>query len=369
MDLRADRGGEPNAGGMTEALVKGLQGSQVFHVERLPQTHPALRDTLERATAVWRDGLGQVEELHLELRNGVLVLPDGTPARGPAIDEIAKALRLRRVRTLRIHRDLEARELLALIDALAESADVQEASGGLEQALSRAGVRHITTSEIEFGEHFARARTGAGAREEEEPGGESGEGEDARESPAPEAPPVPDPTPPETPSTSPEKLRSESISELIKLLAELEKCDELSQYEPLAKRIEERVAAMTEAKNVVDGYRAVLVCCRHASDVGGRSADIRADAQDRLQRLVENQGMLDLVIDHACSGAGLSSVQATQALICLGASVVPYLLERHERAGVPFYAATRVRYSHFVWHLFVVAGTVCHFIAVLFYAA
>jgi hemolysin III len=38
-------------------------------------------------------------------------------------------------------------------------------------------------------------------------------------------------------------------------------------------------------------------------------------------------------------------------------------------AGVPFFAATRVRYSHFVWHLFVVAGTVCHFIAVLLYAA
>jgi len=44
VDLRADRGGEPNAGGMTEALAKGLQGSHVFHVERLPQTHPALRD-------------------------------------------------------------------------------------------------------------------------------------------------------------------------------------------------------------------------------------------------------------------------------------------------------------------------------------
>ncbi len=36
--------------------------------------------------------------------------------------------------------------------------------------------------------------------------------------------------------------------------------------------------------------------------------------------------------------------------------------------GVPFYAAERVRYSHFVWHLFVLAGTGCHFIAVLRYA-
>jgi hemolysin III len=36
--------------------------------------------------------------------------------------------------------------------------------------------------------------------------------------------------------------------------------------------------------------------------------------------------------------------------------------------GVTFYAAKRLRYSHFVWHLFVLAGTVCHFFAVLWYA-
>lgn len=37
--------------------------------------------------------------------------------------------------------------------------------------------------------------------------------------------------------------------------------------------------------------------------------------------------------------------------------------------GVVFYAAKRVRYSHFVWHLFVITGTACHFIAVLRFAA
>jgi len=37
-------------------------------------------------------------------------------------------------------------------------------------------------------------------------------------------------------------------------------------------------------------------------------------------------------------------------------------------AGVGFYAAKRIRYAHFIWHLFVIAGTACHFIAVLRYA-
>lgn len=38
-------------------------------------------------------------------------------------------------------------------------------------------------------------------------------------------------------------------------------------------------------------------------------------------------------------------------------------------AGIAFYAAPRVRYAHFAWHLAVMAGTACHFVAVLRYAA
>ncbi len=39
-------------------------------------------------------------------------------------------------------------------------------------------------------------------------------------------------------------------------------------------------------------------------------------------------------------------------------------------AGIAFFLNDeRVRYHHFIWHLFVVAGTMCHFIAVLRYSA
>jgi len=37
--------------------------------------------------------------------------------------------------------------------------------------------------------------------------------------------------------------------------------------------------------------------------------------------------------------------------------------------GVAFYTAERVRYGHFLWHLCVLAGTVCHYFAVLWYAS
>jgi hemolysin III len=54
---------------------------------------------------------------------------------------------------------------------------------------------------------------------------------------------------------------------------------------------------------------------------------------------------------------------ATPGLILLAAGGLAYTL------GVAFFALdSRLRYAHFVWHLFVVAGTTCHFFAVLDYA-
>ncbi len=37
--------------------------------------------------------------------------------------------------------------------------------------------------------------------------------------------------------------------------------------------------------------------------------------------------------------------------------------------GVGFYVARKVRYSHLVWHFFVLAGTACHYFAILWYAS
>jgi hemolysin III len=51
-------------------------------------------------------------------------------------------------------------------------------------------------------------------------------------------------------------------------------------------------------------------------------------------------------------------------LLLLGAGGLSYM------AGVAFFTLdSRLRYGHFIWHLFVLAGTGCHFFAVLGYAA
>jgi hemolysin III len=58
----------------------------------------------------------------------------------------------------------------------------------------------------------------------------------------------------------------------------------------------------------------------------------------------------------------LSSVPVS-GLVLIAAGGVAYT------SGVAFFAAERMRYSHSVWHVFVLAGSVCHIFAVLWYAA
>ena len=54
---------------------------------------------------------------------------------------------------------------------------------------------------------------------------------------------------------------------------------------------------------------------------------------------------------------------ATGGLVLLAAGGLAYT------GGVVFFALdSRLRYGHFVWHLFVVAGSIFHFLAVLWYA-
>ena len=69
-------------------------------------------------------------------------------------------------------------------------------------------------------------------------------------------------------------------------------------------------------------------------------------------------GWLVLVAVHP-----LANAMQTAGLLWLLAGGLAYTL------GVVFFLIdNRVRYAHFIWHLFVVAGSVCHFVAVYWYA-
>jgi hemolysin III len=59
----------------------------------------------------------------------------------------------------------------------------------------------------------------------------------------------------------------------------------------------------------------------------------------------------------------LTSLVPASGLLWLGAGGLAYTV------GVVFFVAeSRIKYGHFIWHLFVMAGTTCHYFAVLWYA-
>ncbi len=62
------------------------------------------------------------------------------------------------------------------------------------------------------------------------------------------------------------------------------------------------------------------------------------------------------------AAAPLVRQMPTIGLVWLVAGGVAYT------SGVGFFAATNLRYGHFVWHLFVLVGSACHTVAVLHYS-
>jgi len=56
-------------------------------------------------------------------------------------------------------------------------------------------------------------------------------------------------------------------------------------------------------------------------------------------------------------------IMPAAGLIWLFAGGISYTM------GIPFYVAKQTRYSHFIWHLFVLGGTICHFMAIMNYSA
>ena len=301
-------------------LARALRARQFY-----PASHPALQETLDRTTAVWRDGIRRFQELSLELKQGVFELAGGGRIQGAGIDELAQALRLRGIRWLRIHHDLESEELLALIDALAGNAEDRDGEGSLEQILLAAGVRHITTTEMDLAERLCQMpapQAGAPEEIEIEPGGDPLGVEESPVAKNEEAM-EPEPTP----------AAKDPLLELKKSLSELKGCQDPDAYAALSNQVVDLISQLSRKEHISEGYLAALLFCRHAAGSGGRPAKIRAEAAGRLRLLASDPGMRALILTHACSGEGIRSVEATQILIALGEQFVPDLLERCERGG------------------------------------
>ncbi len=255
-----------------------------------PRTHPAFMEALARASVAVFESAQARGELALELRQGGFALEDGTRVCGAGIDELAQELARRRVRSLRMRAGIQSAELSALVEALCADADAQERAGGIAGALRAAQLRHL---ELEV--QSARAHTGEAAR------------------------------PDASAELDIDGERSQIGDELSEALAGLERCDDALQYTQLALQVERSADVLLRRKCARLAYTAIPVLARHAEDPS-RPARLRAEAQDRLSRLLCADPMLRYVVEQACS-PGIGSVDAARALMTLGAAGIPRVLE------------------------------------------
>jgi HEAT repeat protein len=263
-------------------LARALRARRVH-----PLGHPVVVDALQRGTTVWRSLAGAEGQVALEVGESGLSLASGSRLVCPGAAELAADLRARGVTQLRMHGQLQAQDLSHLIETLTREPDALAAAGGAPQALAGTGARGV--------ELVAATTEGDGGA-------------------------------PETGEAA--SFVTQHVADLVRHLAELERCDDVGSYNLLANKVEACVDVLVRAKRCLDGFRAALVFCRHATDRELRSDAIRREASDRLRRLAASRPLLEAIVEQACTATGLASVQASQVLIAIGAAAVSALL-RH----------------------------------------
>jgi hypothetical protein len=342
-------------------LARAFRARQFY-----PPTHPALREALERTTSVWLETLAEVGELRLELRQGLFAIEGGRSVQGAGIDEVAQELGRQRAKRLRVHPSVSPEELAALVDALSDPDLGESQPGGLEAALERAGVRHITTLESARPAHLAAAPS-EGALEPdgketerqlaplaeprsavpaEAPASETPQARDASEieaaapEPGPADPfqeqreardaPSREPEAPDAPSREPDL--GDEQSALVQLIKELEECEDPGAYSTISLRLVECADQRIVGRDYAGAYRGALAFSGHVLRTQSRSPLLRDIARERLSQLLRSDEMLAFVLEGTASDSGIGNLKATEVLLCVGASIVPRLLEAHAQS-------------------------------------
>jgi len=268
-------------------LARALRARRVH-----PSGHPVVTGALERGAAILR-AIGSDSEVALEVSDSSISRRGGAALTCPGVAELATELRARSVSSLCLDARAQRDDLSHLLELLSRAP---------EEILNAGGARKILASANAKGVELA-----------------------APEPKPPQPKPAPKPEP-KLEAIEPASYLTQHISDLVKQLAELERSDDVGSYNLLANKIEVSVDALIRAKRCIDGYRAAVVFCRHATDKEVRSDAIRREAADRLRRMACNEAMLEAIIEQACSASGLASVQATQVLIAIGVPAVSALL-------------------------------------------
>ena len=251
-----------------------------------PPDHPVVAEALARAALAWQAAASSGGPLELSPGAGRLEQGGGRPLEGAGAAELANELRARGVERLVLRGEPAPADLRVLVELLVREPAALGAEGGAAAVLRASGARGV--------EAFAATQKSDGPAAAE-----------AAEANA---------------------FLGQHIAELVRLLAELERCDDIAGYNLIANKVEVCVDVLVRAKRLLDGYRAAIVYARHATTPGVRADALRREASERLRRLASSEGLLDAVVEQACVATGLASVQANQVLIAIGPPAVGALL-------------------------------------------
>ncbi|MFI5316725.1 MAG: HEAT repeat domain-containing protein [Myxococcota bacterium] len=294
--MRRNTASEEDLAPLVLELARALRARRVH-----PSGHPVVVDALQRAVAAWRAlSAAGGGELALDVSDAGHARAGGGALASPGAAELAGELRARSLAQLRLRGQPGTQDLSLLVETLSREPESLAGAGGAAEALRAAGARDVEL-------------VAQGAQAE---GGASDEAE-------------------------PSSFLTQHVADLVRLLAELERCDDFGSYNLIANKIEACLDVLVRAKRLLEGYRAAVVFSRHATDRELRSDAIRREASDRLRRLATSEPLLETVVEQACTATGLASVQATQVLVSIGAPAVGALLSRcaqvrdasRERAG------------------------------------
>lgn len=281
-------------------LARALRARRVH-----PPGHPVVADALKRAAAILRAIAGSDSQVALDVTDSGLARRGGGPLGCPGATELAADLRARGASALCLDGVVRVEDLTQLVETLTRAPEEITKAGGVRKVFESAQPRGIA---LEAPVAPAPPVTAV--------------------APTPPSRPMPAPVPVAEPKSGaePPSFLTQHIADLVRLLAELERCDDFGGYNLLANKVDTCVDALIRGKRCLDGYRAAVVFCRHATDREVRPDPIRREAADRLRRMACNDAMLEAIIEQACGAAGLASVQATQVLIAIGAPAVSALL-------------------------------------------
>lgn len=77
--------------------------------------------------------------------------------------------------------------------------------------------------------------------------------------------------------------------------------------------------------------------------------------------------VVSLVLYLAMGWAAVVAIKPLLATVATGGLVLLFVGGLAYTFGITFYSWRRLTYHHFIWHLFVLAGSITHFFAILFY--